>query len=302
MQAMIFSKKARPPKATLQMWITPTPGATELRVRVDSITLNAGDRARMDMGLISKKTPIPGSEFSGTVEATGDRVTRFRLGDEVFGYINSGAHAEYLTIDQDAMVQHKPLSWRHEDAAAVPYGAMAALSFLETANLKAGQSILINGATGVVGQYAVQLAKLAGAEVWGTGGDSSKLAALALAGTLNYRHQSIDALATRFDVIFDVKGNLAFNAVRPMLKPKGRMVTTNFGLGTLLTMVRSVLLPGPAFRTGIAKYTPVRLTRLTGLMESGALRPIRHQAFPIQAVEQAYRHGYQDPAWVAQQP
>ncbi|WP_127558551.1 NAD(P)-dependent alcohol dehydrogenase [Saccharospirillum alexandrii] len=289
MQAIIFNKKARSEKATLQSWPTPTTGPNDVLVRVKASTLNAGDRARMDMGLISKKSPIPGSEFSGTVEATGDRVAKFRLGDEVFGYVNNGAHAEYLRIDQNAMIHHKPLSWRHDDAAAVPYGAMAAQFFLEQANLVSGQSILINGATGAVGQYAVQLAKLAGAEVWGSGGDSSHLEALALDGAINYQSQSVYTIKTSFDVIFDVKGNLAFHRVRHMLNPKGRLVTTNFGVKSLLAMIRSALLPGPAFRTGIAKYTPERLARLTRLMESGTLHPVRHQAFPIQAVEQAYR-------------
>ena len=171
----------------------------------------------------------------------------------------------------------------------MPYGAMAAQFFLEKAHLVNGQSILINGATGAVGQYAVQLAQLAGAKVWGTGSDSSRLAALALDGAINYQYQSVYTTKTSFDVIFDVKGNLAFHRVRQILKPEGRLVTTNVGVTSWLAMVRSILLPGPAFRTGIATYTPERLARLASLMESGTLHPVSHQAFSIQNVEQAYR-------------
>ena len=158
----------------------PEPGATELLVRVEATTVTTADwrlRAsafpggmwlpgRLMTGLFKPKNEVLGAEFAGVVEETGGEVTGFKPGDRVFGFAGHGAHAEYLTIDETAAVAPIPAGLDTLEAAALPFGAVAALAFLrDVAKIKPGQDVLIIGASGNVGVYAVQIAKAMGATV-----------------------------------------------------------------------------------------------------------------------------------------
>src|SRR5512139_3599853 len=191
MKAVVYTEYGTPDVLQIKEVDQPVPGDNEILVRVHAATVNIGDLwgrnfkemtpsrfsmplplwlpAKMYFGFTKPRVHILGSEFAGEVEAAGKDVKQFKPGDQVFGYRGQsmGAYAEYLCISEDGLVAIKPASMTYEEAAAVPYGALTALSLLRKANIHPGQKVLINGASGNIGAAAVQLAKYFGAEVTG---------------------------------------------------------------------------------------------------------------------------------------
>jgi NADPH:quinone reductase-like Zn-dependent oxidoreductase len=179
MKAIVASGYGSPEVLRLADVDRPTPGAHELLVRVHATTVVAGGvrirtstytrfgaLMRLGLGVRRPRKTIPGNEFSGVVEATGSNVTRFAVGDQVFGVIwgiaFAGANAEYVCSPEDGMVNIRPEDITHQEAAALPVGAMCAFHFLRRSDIRRGQRILVHGAAGSVGTYAVQLARYFG--------------------------------------------------------------------------------------------------------------------------------------------
>ena len=191
MKAIVYTEYGPPDVLHLAEVETPAPQRNELLIRVSAASVGYGDLMARNFGNISAgafnmpailyfparvafgwrkpKKPILGSEFAGTVAAVGAAVTRFKPGDAVFGYRgpNMGAYAEYLCMPEDGIVALKPVNLSDAQAAAVPYGGLTALTLLRRVNIRPGQKVLINGASGGIGAAAVQLAKHYGAEVTG---------------------------------------------------------------------------------------------------------------------------------------
>ena len=194
MKAVIYTEFGPPEVLHVAEVPAPTPKDDEVLVRVHATSVAYGDLlarnfkdvsgrefnmplplllpSRLYFGLRKPRVNILGSEFSGEVEAAGKDVTRFKPGDAVYGYLGQrmGAYAEYLCMPETGSLALKPANMTHEEAAAVPYGAIMAMSLLERANIQPGQKVLINGASGGIGSAAVQLAKVYGAEVTGVCG------------------------------------------------------------------------------------------------------------------------------------
>ena len=178
MKAAVYDRYGPPDVVHLAEVATPVPKDNEVLVRIHATTICAADWrlrkadpfvVRMFNGFVTPKRRILGSEFAGTIECAGKKVTRFRPGDEVFGStgFTFGAHAEYFCLPETGALETKPRNMTHDEAAAVAFGAASALSFLRKAKIQAGQRVLIYGASGSVGVFAVQLAKYFGAHVTG---------------------------------------------------------------------------------------------------------------------------------------
>jgi NADPH:quinone reductase-like Zn-dependent oxidoreductase len=288
---------------------TPVPTDDDVLVRVRAAALNALDWygvsgrpyiARMSMGLRRPKDPRIGVDFAGVVEAVGANVTRVAPGDEVFGG-RAGALAEYVTVPQERAFTHKPAGANFEEAAAIPVAAITALQGLrDKGGIEPGQKVLINGATGGVGSFAVQIAKALGAEVTGvcSTGKVELVRSLGADHVVDYEHEDFTRLDERFDVFLDIAGNRPWSACKRVLKPDATLV--------LIGGPRSSRLLGPlrhvarirlaALRSGrkvvffLAQLNTDDLELLRGLVEAGTVRPVVERSYELSEVAEAIRY------------
>lgn len=242
MKAIVLTKYGSPDGLQLQEVEKPVPRDNEVLIRVYAATVITGDVILRRLhpliyivfqlfGIRRKR--IPGHEFAGEIEAMGSRVTRFKKGDEVFGTttgLSVGANAEYVCLPEawgKGVLAVKPANMTYEEAAAVPVGGMTALSLIKTANIERGQKVLIYGASGSVGTFAVQLAKYMGAEVTGV----CSTANLELVKTLgadtviDYTKEDFTQNGQTYDVIFDAVGKNSSSGSKSSLKEAGRYLS-----------------------------------------------------------------------------
>ncbi|MEV4383004.1 NAD(P)-dependent alcohol dehydrogenase [Streptosporangium sp. NPDC049644] len=264
----------------------------------------------MGAGLLRPKNRVPGTDVAGHVESVGRKVTRFRPGDEVFGetirgnqWKNGGAFAEYVSVSQDALAS-KPGNVTFEQAAAVPTSGLIALRNLPEGRLRPGQSVLVNGAGGGVGSFAVQLAKAYGATVTGVD-DKAKLDMVRSLGAdrvIDHTREDFTRSGERYDLIFDVPGNHSFSDCRHALMPEGTYVLIGhdrFGdvggrwLGSLPHFFKLMAISG--FRSQLSKPSssaPSRKDSMAVLMEfleAGKLTPVIDRTYPLGEVPEAIR-------------
>jgi NADPH:quinone reductase-like Zn-dependent oxidoreductase len=277
----------------------PAVGDGEVLVRVRASSVNPYDcvhvtgtpyLVRLMAGLRRPRQPIRGVDLAGQVEAVGPGVTRFRPGDEVFG-LSSGTYADYVSTSADLLVT-KPASLSFEEAAAVPLAGLTALQALRTrGRIEPGQRVLINGASGGVGTFAVQLAKAFGAEVTGVCSSRNVDTARSLGAdrVIDYTREDFGADGTRYDLIVDSGGNRTVADRRRALTPEGTLVIvggpkTNRWVGPMGDMVK-VLLTGPFVRqrmTGIyVTNNRPDMELLAELLELGKLRPFVESTHPL---------------------
>lgn len=283
----------------------PRPRADEVIVRVHAAGVDFGVwhfmegmpyAMRLVSGLRRPRNPVRGLELAGVVEAVGAEVTAFAPGDEVFG-IGDGSFAEYARASQAKLV-HKPSNLRFDEAAVVPVSATTALVGLRAANLEAGQKVLITGAGGGVGSYAVQLARAMGAEVTGVC-STSKLDfvhALGAAHLIDYTREDITAGDRTYDAIIDLAGSRSVSTLRRVLSPTGTLVILGGeGGGKWLGMGRQVwsqivgIATRQKFRSPVALVNQEDLRILKELLETGKLRPVVDRRYPLSEVPSAIR-------------
>jgi NADPH:quinone reductase-like Zn-dependent oxidoreductase len=216
----------------------PVPNDNQILVRVRAVSLRFFDGGmlggsipgRLLFGLRKPKNTIPGSDFAGTIEALGRNVTEFKAGDEVFG-VKAGALAEYICVRADRAVVSKPGNVTFEQAATIPTALVALQGLRDTARLKAGQQVLINGASGGVGTFTVQIAKAFGAEVTGVCSTRNLdlVRSLGADRVIDYTKEDFTQGDQRYDVIYDLVGNRSFAERRRILKPGGICVLAGTG-------------------------------------------------------------------------
>jgi len=287
MKAIVYTKPGPPDVLQLTEVDKPTPQDHEILIRVQAATVTSGDcnlrsfrfpflfwlLLGMQYGVKRPKIPIPGSELAGDIEAVGKGVRRFKAGDAVFGStgMKFGTNAEYVCLAEEGVVALKPANLAYEEAAAVPFGALAALFFLRKGNIQRGQKVLVNGASGAVGTSAVQLARHLGAEVTGVC-STRNLALVASLGAdrvIDYTKEDFAESGELYEVIFDAVGKRPLSSCRQALSPDGTYVTTSQGL---------------------AKDRPEDLIFLQGLLEAGELRPVIDRRFPLEQIVDAHRY------------
>jgi NADPH:quinone reductase-like Zn-dependent oxidoreductase len=292
----------------------PVPKDDEVLVRVHATTICAADYRLAGapyligwiMGLWGRKKPgILGMELSGTVESVGKAVTRFRPGDQVFGGsgFNFGAHAEYAR-SPETRLEIKPVNMMLEEAAAVPFGGFTALYFLRKAKIQAGQNVLIYGASGSVGVFAVQLAKHFGARVTGvcSAANLEMVKSLGADQVVDYTKEDFSNAGRVYDMIVDTVGYAPFRSIRRALK-RG---CTFVGIGapgganwfhTIWSILQAVPLQmwmsvsGAAKNIGgVTKPEPGDLALLKTLIEAGQLRTVIDRRYPLEQTAEAYRY------------
>ncbi len=284
----------------------PTPGDDGVLVRVHAASANAGDwhlmrgtplPFRLVAGLTKPKYKIIGNDIAGTVEAVGRNVTQFKRGDEVFGEVSRcgfGAYAEYVVARENALAL-KPANLSFEEAASVPTAGCTALQGLRKGKIQAGQKVLIHGAAGGVGTFAVQIAKALGAEV--TGVCSTKngemIHSIGADHVLDYTRVDFATSGKKFDLILAVNGDKSIWDYRKTLTPAGRYVMS----GGSNRQLRDALFLGPLLSTGGQKLGSLLawpnqpdLLVLKDLVESGKVRPVIERCYELSEVPEAIRY------------
>src|SRR5213082_6667 len=284
----------------------PSPKDNEVLVRVHAASVNPLDwhelegtpyLVRMDDGFGKPDNPRLGVDFAGTVEAVGKSVTRFKPGDEVFGG-RDGAFAEYVTVREARAIALKPSNVSFEQAAAVPIAAITALQALrDKGRIHAGQKVLINGASGGVGTFAVQIAKSFGAEVTGVCSTRNvdMVRSIGADHVIDYTQEDFTKSGQRYDLIFDCVGNHSLSAHRRALIPNGVCVVAGAkGVWDFLTraltapvLSRSV---SQKFVTFIAKINKDDLTIMRELMATGKVTPVIDRRYSLSEVPEAIRY------------
>jgi NADPH:quinone reductase-like Zn-dependent oxidoreductase len=307
-KAAIVTRYGPPDVVEIRDMPAPVPRDNEVLVRVHASTVCYGDRimragpllVRLMNGIREPKTKVLGVDLSGTVAAVGTRVTRFAPGDRVFGSRGDkfGAHAEFACVAEDGLLAHKPANMTLEDAAAVFVGAACSLHFLRKARIQRGERVLVHGASGSLGTFAVQLAKHYGAHVTAVCGTANVelVRSLGADEVIDYTKRDFTREGAAYDVICDVVGMAGFPHSVRALKPRGRYLLVGFQGGVLAivsALLRGLLvhLRGRAvFMTGAAAPVQADLEFLKTLIEAGRLRSVVGRTYALRDIAEAYRY------------
>ena len=279
----------------------PVPKDNEILMKVHAASVNRADShglrgtpfmARIILGGLRKpKTKILGYDFAGHVESVGEDVSEFKPGDQVFGTNKvAGGFAEYLCVIEDLMLI-KPSNVSFEDAASTPGAGVTALQCLQKyGELQSGESVLINGASGGVGTFAVQIAKDMGATVTGVCSTSNldMVRSLGADEVIDYKNEDFTQTEQRYDLIVDVVAKSSFSDCKPILKPNGRYVTTAFSPG--LAIKGKTARGDKKMLPMLASPVKEDLIYLKDLLESGKLKPVIDRRYTLEQVPDAIRY------------
>jgi NADPH:quinone reductase-like Zn-dependent oxidoreductase len=303
MKAVVYTRFGPPDVLQLEEADKPVPADNDLLIRVYATTVTSGDihlrkgdplLARLFAGPVTPGNPVLGHELAGIVEATGSNVKNFRPGDAVFGSTNleSGAYAEYLRLPEDGIIALKPENISFGEAAAVPVGALTALYFLRKGNIQRGQKVLVNGASGSVGSYAVQLARYFGANVTGvcSSANIEMMKSLGADNVIDYTRDDFTQSRVCYDMIFDSVGKVSFTHCRHVLNPDGLYITTAVSLSLLVQQLFTSITGGRKVVTGIARQVPEDLELLKELVETGKIKPVIDRIFSMEQIADAHRY------------
>jgi NADPH:quinone reductase-like Zn-dependent oxidoreductase len=276
----------------------PVPNDNQILVRVRAVSLRffdggmlQGGVGRLVFGLRKPRNTIPGSDFSGTVEAIGKNVTEFQPGEEVFG-VRAGALAQYICVRHDGAVVSKPNNLRFEQAASVPTALVALQGLRDSGQVKAGQKVLINGASGGVGTFAVQIAKAFGAEVTGVCSTNNidLVQSIGADHTIDYTKEDYTKGEQRYDVIYDLVNNHSFAERRRVLNPGGICVLAGIGGSGMHeeTLSRVVGVFAASFRSKFVREKFVTFGVSFNTRDLGILRDLTESGKVVPAVSKTY--------------
>ena len=313
MRALVQDRYGSPDVLRIDNVPKPVPGPGQVLVRVSAASVNARDwhvmrgeprmaRAmdRSTFGRSGPKVRTPGTDFAGTVESFGEGVSQWQSGDAVFGE-SVAAFAEYVLARHD-FIASVPANITFEEAAAIPLAANTALICLRKGGLKEGGRVLINGASGGVGTFAIQLAKSMDAHVTAvcSGRNGEQAGSLGADVVVDYATEDFCDFGEKSDVVLDLVGNRSLNDLRQAVKPTGVIVLSGGGVsgegrvvGPLKLMIRAALVS--RFSSLNVEIPQVHLTKenlgeIAALVESGALKPIIEKTFPLEQAADAIRH------------
>ena len=316
MKAITFTEYGSPDVLHIKEMEKPTPKDNEILIRIRATSINVGDLwarnfkaitpakfsmplplwfpSRLYFGISKPKINILGSEFAGKVEEVGKTVTRFKKGDQVFGYRGQrmGANAEYLCMPENGMVTFKPANMSYEEAATIPYGALTALGLLRKVNLQPGQKVLINGASGSIGSAAVQLAKQDGAEVTGVCGTPRLefVKALGADKVIDYTQEDFTQNGETYDLIFDILNKSSLAKCKNSLKPTGVYLLASFKMKQLGQMFWTSMTGGRKVICALSAENSEDLILIKELAEAGKITSLIDRRFPMAQTAEAHKY------------
>ena len=300
MKAILFTEYGSPDILQFKDVEKPVPGDNEVLIKVYAASANPLDWhsmrgapivARLEFGLQKPRDPRLGADVAGRIEAVGKNVTQFQIGDEVFGDIFKGGFAEYACTSEKLLAA-KPVNSSYEAAAAVPVAALTALQGLrDKGQIRSGQKVLINGASGGVGTFAVQIAKSYGTEVTGVC-STRNLDLVRLIGAehvIDYTKEDFTNNGQRYDLIFDTIGNLSVSGCQRALSPNG--ICAIAGFTTMFHLFQVMLLGGK--KVGMmetAKADKKDLLFIKELIEAGKVVPVIDRSYQLHETAEAIRY------------
>ena len=309
MKAAILTGYGPPEVLELKEVETPTPADDEVLVRIVAAPVFAGDcemRAfdfpaafwlplRLMFGLTKprKNVQIPGQELAGVIQAVGKDVTGFKKGDEVFAPLEKfGGCAEYLCLNAKKAIAIKPVNMSFEEAATVPVGGLNALHFVRKANIGSGDKLLINGAAGSIGTFAVQIAKIRGAQVTAVDG-TRKLDMLRSIGAdkvIDYTQEDFTRNGETYDAIIDVVGKSPYSRSVCSLNDNGRYILGNPRFSGFFRGLWTSMTSGKKVIAALTGYRTADLVFLRELIEAGTLRTVIDRRIPLEKIVAAHRY------------
>ncbi len=311
MKAVVYTEYGPPDVLRLTEVEKPTPKDEEVLIKVHAATVTTGDAnvrgfvfvppgfgplPRLMFGLRRPRKTILGTEVAGEIEAVGKAVTLFKKGDPVFGIGSGhfGAYAEYVCRPEKGALAIKPANMTFEESAAIPFGAGTALYFLrDLGNIQRGQKVLIKGASGGVGTYAVQLARYFGAEVTGvcSGANVELVKALGADKVIDYTREDYTRSDETYDLVFDtVVGRTSFSDCKHLLKPNGRYLPVAGGLKEMGQMLWTSMFGGKKVLAGSPPERKEELIFLKDLIEAGKIKPVIDRCYPLEQIVDAHRY------------
>jgi NADPH:quinone reductase-like Zn-dependent oxidoreductase len=316
MKAIVYTEYGPPDVLQLKEMQKPAPKDDEVLIRVYATPVNYGDLlarnfknisarefnmplplllpTRMVFGFTKPKINILGSEFAGEIESAGKDVKRFKKDDQVFGYLGQrmGAYAEYLCMPEGGLVAVKPANMTYVEAAAVPYGAIMAMSLLRKGHLQSGHKVLINGASGGIGSAAIQLAKYYGAEVTGVCGTPrlEYVKSLGADQVIDYTAEDFTQNGETYDLIFDILGKSSFSQCKSSLKQNGIYLLASFKMKPLYQMLWTKIVGSQKVICAMASEKSDDLVFIKELIEAGKFKAIIDQCFPLEQAAEAHRY------------
>ena len=311
MKAIVYTEYGPPDVLQLKDVEKPTPKDNEVLIRVYAATVTAGDvnvrgftfvppgfgpLPRLMFGLRKPKRTILGTELAGEIEAVGKDVKLFKKGDQVFGIGSEifGAYAEYTCRPETGALALKPANMTYDEAAVVPFGAGTALYFLrDMAKIQRGQKVLINGASGGVGTYAVQIARYYGAEVTGVCSIANVelVKSLGADKVIDYTQEDFTQSGETYDIIVDtVVGKTSFSRCKDSLKQNGLYLAVAGGLQEAAQMLWTSIIGGKKVICGSPTERKEDLIFIKGLVEAGKIKAVIDRRYPLDQTAEAHRY------------
>jgi len=305
MKAIVCTKYGPPEVLQLKEVEKPTPKDNEVLIKIHATTVASGDvrmrsftwapwfwlPGRIMFGLLRPRRTIPGNELAGEIEAVGKDITRFKVGDQVYGIIWNvsfgGANAEYICLPENE-VAIKPVNMSYEEAAAAPIGGLTALVLLRKGNIQRGQKVLIVGASGSVGTFAVQLARYFGAEVSGVCSTTNLelVRSLGADKVIDYTKEDFTKSDQTYDIIFDTVMKTSFSHSKSSLTPRGVFITVDW---PLLQALWTSIVGRKKVVIGITNRIE-DLTFLRELIEAGKIKSVIDRRYPLEQTAEAHRY------------
>ena len=316
MKAIIFDEYGSPEVLRVKEMAKPVPGKNELLVKISASKIGFGDllmrnfrkinsksfsmplpfylMTKLALGIRKPKKQILGSDFSGVVESVGERVTKFSVGDAVFGYRSAkfGANAEYICVHEKSTISLKPHILSFEQSSAIPYGALTAFDDFRQLKIKKDQNILVIGAGGSIGSFAVQFGKYYGAEVTGVCGTNriEYVKFLGADNVIDYKKEDFAENGQKYDIIYDVLNKSSFDKCKNSLTEKGVYVLVSFKMKQVYQMISTLFSKGKKVKCILGVDSQKDLEYIKNLVEEGILKTDIDKVFPMEDAVQAHKY------------
>ncbi|MEL6867136.1 MAG: NAD(P)-dependent alcohol dehydrogenase, partial [Bacteroidota bacterium] len=303
MKAVVCTGYGSPEVLQIQETNLPQPKDKEILLKIHATSATSGDArirradpyiVRLIFGFKRPKNAVLGVVVAGEVKAIGKSVSKFKVGDQVFGSagMQFGAYAEYVTIPEEGTLALKPQQLTYEEAAAIPFGALAALHFLRKAKLQAGQKVLINGASGAVGTAAIQIAKSFDVEVTAvcSSRNFSLVKSLGADKVVDYTKEDFSKRYEKYDVVMEAVGKSTVSQGLNALRPKGTLLLVSASFGKMFYALFASMMSGKKIVMGVDEENAEGMGFLRQLLMKGQLKPVIDRIYPMEEVVDAHRY------------